>query len=341
MIVVDGSNVPHVAYYNNDPRRLRYGNRAGGSWSLETVEATVGGNPVGAYPSIALDSSGNPSIAYVNSDYDGVRYANWNGASWDIETVVGNPALTYGSATALLFDSSGNPHVLFGVSDNGHIKHAAWNGASWDIETAVNIGAFSALGLDAAIDDDLIHVAYIDDANDDLGYAVQDGVGGWDAETVDSDGYTGLCPTIVVDDGDPSIAYSRNSGASLSYATTVAPAVVTDEDDTPMNVYQQESGQFVEIYVGTAGLTPGDLDVTICRNGDEGFGASDNSTCDKDIGNGWYRYEMGTNDRLVLGGGVVRASDGANSGTQRFNVLPAESPAESGSSSSPNPDRPY
>lgn len=61
-IVIDAQEVVHVAYYDRDGGRLKYGNYIAGTWSTHVVDESA---HVGRYTSIAMGADGNPRIAYM------------------------------------------------------------------------------------------------------------------------------------------------------------------------------------------------------------------------------------------------------------------------------------
>ena len=64
-IVVDLSNVVHIAYYDVDRGALSYASYSGGVWSKTTVDDD---GDTGRYTSIAIGPDGNPRIAYMMAE---------------------------------------------------------------------------------------------------------------------------------------------------------------------------------------------------------------------------------------------------------------------------------
>ena len=72
-IAIDSNNNPHISYYDDANRNLKYATWNGSVWSIQTVDST--GN-VGMYCSIALDSSNNPHISYYDTTNRNLKYAD-------------------------------------------------------------------------------------------------------------------------------------------------------------------------------------------------------------------------------------------------------------------------
>lgn len=162
---LDGSDNPHIAYYDDITADLTYATNPGDGWSISTVESA---GDVGRFPSLELDGSGNPHISYYEHLIDStglVKYASWNGASWDI-TVVDTLHRVYlefaRTLTSLDLDGNDIPHLSY--NDEAVVKYATWNGSSWETETIVDvnnestiIGQANSIGVAA---DGTVHVAY-------------------------------------------------------------------------------------------------------------------------------------------------------------------------------------
>lgn len=101
---IDGSDTPHVAYWNETHAQLWYGWFDGTTWQLELVDGPgfgVGGQ-VDDEIDLVVSSSGQPHIVYryANASTE-VRYATKIGANWVRELVAGSAQTIGGYAIAL------------------------------------------------------------------------------------------------------------------------------------------------------------------------------------------------------------------------------------------------
>ncbi len=63
-LVLDGEGNPHISYYDETNRDLKYAFFDGDAWQVETVDSV---NMTGQYTSLVLDRSGNPRISYSDA----------------------------------------------------------------------------------------------------------------------------------------------------------------------------------------------------------------------------------------------------------------------------------
>ncbi len=122
---LDSGNVPHVAYYDNTNKLVRYKNRSGGAWGTRETA----GWPKGRYPSLDLDSNNDPFVQYYGNDgfyaYD-LLYAYSDGAgSWTTMKVYsGTNAGGYATGSNLDIDSNNVPHISYYDSTNDYLEYA-------------------------------------------------------------------------------------------------------------------------------------------------------------------------------------------------------------------------
>ncbi|MBP6016232.1 MAG: hypothetical protein KA586_05880 [Candidatus Promineofilum sp.] len=212
-LALDAAGNPHISYFDNTYRDLKYATWNGTSWDLQTVDS---GGIVGPFTSLALDADGNPHISYFDNTNFALKYAAWNGTSWDLETV--DSAEAVGEYTSLALDAAGNPRISYYDFTNSALKYAAWNGTSWSLSTVDSdgdVGYVTSLALDAAGNP---RISYLDNTNGDLKYASLNGTS-WDLQTVDSDGVVGWFTSLALDAaGDPHISYFNDTNDALKYA---------------------------------------------------------------------------------------------------------------------------
>ena len=216
-LALDSDSDPHISYYDQSTKNLKYASWNGTSWDIEVVDST---DQVGLFTSIALDldASGNPQISYYDQSNRDLKYAEWNGTSWDIQTV--DSTGDVGKYSSLAIDIDGHPHIGYHDKSNNDLKYAEWNGVSWNIQVVDAVGFVGdftsiALGSDGA---GYSHIAYYNDSSNDLKHAEWTGVS-WDIETVDSLGDVGQHASIVLDTDDhPRISYLDQTNKDLKYA---------------------------------------------------------------------------------------------------------------------------
>ncbi|HUT99698.1 MAG TPA: T9SS type A sorting domain-containing protein [bacterium] len=211
-LIMDSFDYPHISYFNDTEKNLKYARWDGSSWRIETVDST---DNVGKFTSLALDSSDHPRISYYDDTNDDLKYASWDGAQWNLETVDSTDDV--GKYTSLELDSSDYPHISYYDEFNGELKYARWDGAAWQIETVDSegdVGSFSSSTLDSS---DYPHISYCDTDNDYLKYARWDG-SSWQIETVDTEGISYYI-SLALDDSDyPHISYCDYTNGNLKYA---------------------------------------------------------------------------------------------------------------------------
>ncbi len=71
-LALDGAGTPHLAYLDDTRAVLKYAHRAGGSWTITTVDAA---GAAGQYAALALDAAGAPRIAYMGMTVRDLKYA--------------------------------------------------------------------------------------------------------------------------------------------------------------------------------------------------------------------------------------------------------------------------
>ena len=166
-IVLDSRGRPHVAWYDNSDKDLKYAIKDSGAWDISTVDAE---GDVGRFPSLALDVQGNAIITYYErlSPTEGyVKLARWDGGGWDLQRIdkLDNVFLGHFGArktSSLVLDPEDNP--IRAYSDEEVIKLAWWGGSQWKVETAVEAGG-TTLGqqVSLALDDSgVLHLTFAD-----------------------------------------------------------------------------------------------------------------------------------------------------------------------------------
>lgn len=121
----------HAGWLSRGGGELRYAQRTGTGWAIETVDSLPNGD-TGQWASLKLDGSGNPHISYEDGASLDLKYGRWTGSSWAIEVV--DRAGDVGGDTSLALDGEGRTHISYFDWTNKRTKYAAWIGSSWTVE---------------------------------------------------------------------------------------------------------------------------------------------------------------------------------------------------------------
>lgn len=263
-IAVDGNNTPHICYYDQTSRDLKYAVK--NSWEAEVVDSD---GDVGEECGIAVDALGNPHISSNHGSTTNILvYATKSGGSWAVQDF-GQPEDYHTTSTSIALDSSGNPHIAYNIQENSddaaqvdyRVRYTYYDGSAWQVENVARIGQDVFLAIDS---DDNSHVSFRvedQDAGSDIyriTYAKRTS-GTWSTETVDSSTDAGGDTGIAVDtSNDPHIVYRDYGNGAVRYAYNDGDGWGTEEvdadagaqegtkiavgsDDLPRIAYSQES----------------------------------------------------------------------------------------------------
>jgi len=243
-IAIDSQGFPHISYYDETNKCLKYAHLTNSGWSMEIVDVTEW---TGYYTSIAVDFNDNPHIAYNRNDgvTADLRYAYWTGSTWSLE-IVESPSEALVLFLSLALDSNYNPHISYQETSGGTgiLKYAYRTGSSWSIETVDNTlgtGWYTSIALDS---DDHPHISHWINPltpNTELWYVYWDG-SGWTYEAVE--GVAGQYCSIALDsDDNPHISYYYPSlnDKNLGYAYRNGSSWSTQTVDCDGDVGQETS----------------------------------------------------------------------------------------------------
>ncbi|MEW6447411.1 MAG: Ig-like domain-containing protein [Bacillota bacterium] len=91
-IVLDGSNYPHISYYDAANGNLKYAYKDGSGWHITTVDSW---GDVGSYSAIAMDGSGSPRISYYDATNGDLKYAWWDSVAPTVSSTDPSDGATY------------------------------------------------------------------------------------------------------------------------------------------------------------------------------------------------------------------------------------------------------
>jgi len=166
-IAIDSQDRPHIVWFDDQGKDLKYAIRDSGGWTISIVDSA---GDVGRYPSLALDQDGNPVVSYyqILSESSGaIKLARWDGSQWNVQRIDQLDDVFTGffgarKTSSVLLDADGNPIVAY--SDESVVKLASWNGDGWDIETVATadkepLGQQVSMALDGQ---GVLHITFAD-----------------------------------------------------------------------------------------------------------------------------------------------------------------------------------
>lgn len=178
-IALDRDGHVHIAYLYHlvgwdaasSQLALRYASNASSSWIWETVDDT---ELVGAWPGIAVDSGGIVHISYYDQYNGNLKYASGAAGSWSREVV--DSAGNIGQYSSLALDSQDAVHIAYygwtTDTSRSFLRYANNVGGHWATQTINSggrVGRYASIAVDSH---DSPHIAYYDEANGTLCYAV-------------------------------------------------------------------------------------------------------------------------------------------------------------------------
>ncbi|MBN1384538.1 MAG: gliding motility-associated C-terminal domain-containing protein [Elusimicrobia bacterium] len=242
-LVFDSNNHPHISYYDEGNKDLKYAAWTGTSWAIQTVDSA---GDVGSYSSIAVDSNNYPHISY-HADSNDLKYAKWTGTSWSI---VDLDSPNVGQYTSIALDSNDYPHISYYDIYDKDLKYIRWTGASWStpqaIDTSGIVGQYSSIAIDL---NDNPHIAYYDAhiSNLNLKYSSYTVNTNWSISTADAPNDVGAWASLDIDlSGNSHVSYYDKTNTKLRYGKRTGSSWSLQDVDTTGN-----AGEYSSIAVGS------------------------------------------------------------------------------------------
>lgn len=153
-ITTDGSNTPHVVWFDRATLSLRYGVFNGSTFDVETVDTPAADDQSGEFARIAIADDGTVHISYlaIVGDAAVLRHASGTAGSWTIEDVPGMAAGVHGS---MLIDGSGNLHIVSTGLVSSRADGLYWSrreGSTWTEVELASPDDFRFSDADAVLD---------------------------------------------------------------------------------------------------------------------------------------------------------------------------------------------
>jgi hypothetical protein len=250
MIAVDLNDNPHIAYYDQGNRDLKYAYFDGIKWNVETVDSE---GDVGEEPGIDIDSNNNPHICYKDHTNSALKYATKKNGVWTTTILDSVNIEIEAISTSLKVDSKNNIHIAFSYGFSDHdsfnedvFRYAFYNGLEWNIEHV------RRTGCDMIIDIDGFDIPHISFKGDNIMYATKP-ESSWIFEIVDNiedpEGDTGIA---VQSDGTPHIIYHDYKNGLIKYATKTnsvwSTSTIADNQDNQEGVkIDVDNNDFVHV----------------------------------------------------------------------------------------------
>jgi hypothetical protein len=118
-LALDGSDSPHISYYDGSLRALRYARMTELGWHIETVDSI---GDIGQHTSLALDGVGYAHVSYYDETSRALKYAYQGPCGWTIQTVDGNGFV--GKYSSIAVPRRGEVHISYYDEGGDDLKYA-------------------------------------------------------------------------------------------------------------------------------------------------------------------------------------------------------------------------
>jgi len=201
--VVDASGFGHASYIERNFHVLRYAWEDAQGWQHEDLDT----DSYVFYTDIALDSAENVHIGCYSTNPLAFKHITNAGGDWVTTTV----ATDTGQYCRIAVDPMDHLHAIFLDTFRGGCQYGVYDGSVWTVETLVPPAGSIGGHLDICVaDDGTPHIAFLNNTDMNLGYAVRAG-GTWQFQmNVDTHYWSGEHTRIVLDSQNrPRIAYNE------------------------------------------------------------------------------------------------------------------------------------
>lgn len=215
-LALDKEGNPHVSYFDESNRKLKYAYKKDDKWHREIADKG------GTHTSLALDANGRPYITHIDNFALIVRLAHRSELGWKAQPIdFEGPFNFYCSVKVDARDRVWISYYYDGTPDAWYLKCALWEDSKLTIQIVDKdgrAGKYNELALDS---NGLPHISYADvSQKGDLKYTRWDG-SKWIIQTVDTGGigYVGIYNSLAVDAaGRPHISYLDATQRLVKYA---------------------------------------------------------------------------------------------------------------------------
>lgn len=229
---LDSTYRPHIAYFDQTNRDLKYARWDGTQWQIAKVDRM---GVAGKWCSLALDSGDRPHISYYHQTEKALKYAHWTGTAWVRETVHSDAGEIIGQHTSIALDSGDRPHISYYHASKQELWYARWTGSKWDTAKvdSGNVGRYSSIALDGS---GVPHISYYNQDAEELKHAWRPG-SVWNDEVVDTSGSVGRFTSIALSSlSRPRISYYDETNGALKYARQDASGWMIETVDNAADV---------------------------------------------------------------------------------------------------------
>ncbi|MBN1878785.1 hypothetical protein JW823_01625 [bacterium] len=209
-LILDGSGIPAIAYYENQSNQLRFCAKQGSTWTSELIAA---GANVGGAGSASLNSTDDCFISYIDRSRNRLRFAWQDSGNWQ------NAELDPGSLvfyTSSAVDSNSYAHITYHDASTSSLKYATNESGDWVYSTIESdAGSYCRFALGVS---NTLHAVFYSNLSI-LRYAVNNG-SGWIAENIsDLPGSFGYTLGLTIDNsGYPHVSFFNIDASTLGYA---------------------------------------------------------------------------------------------------------------------------
>ena len=241
-LALESKIIPHIAYYDQTNRDLKYTVYNGWEWNTTVVDSN---NDVGMYASMVLDSDALPHIAYQNTSSFDLKYAHFDGVNWTNITI--DETGEVGSYISIAVSSNKNPHIAYRDETNEDLKYSYYNGTAWITMTLdggeYNVGEYTSIVLDSS---NMPHITYYNQTSADLMYMFFDGYN-WKKTLVYGTNSVGKHTSIDLDSNEtPHISFFNQTSNDLMYSYLNNTEWITETVDSEGLV-----GEYTSIAMGS------------------------------------------------------------------------------------------